>query len=70
MNDSLKQLNYKRKNGTLEVTLRDETFQPIYKGEAKCADKKDMYRLMDELTMKGLSFPKNWWKFNAFNKGK
>jgi len=66
----LKTLKYKKRKGILEVTLRDEYFDPIYKSEARVNDKKDMMRIQEELTLKGLSFPKDWWRFNAFDKTK
>lgn len=49
----VKKIDYGRRKGILEVTLRDEMFDILYKGKARLNDKREVKQMLGELKQKG-----------------
>jgi hypothetical protein len=65
--NGLKKQNYQKQNGILEIKYRDENYNTVYSKEVNINDKGSFEKMLDELTIKGLRFPNNWFK-NANDK--
>jgi hypothetical protein len=63
--NGLKKQNYQKQKGILEIKYRDENYNTVYSSEVNINDKGSFDKMLDELTIKGLSFP---WLKNANNK--
>ena len=44
----------------VEVILRDQFYNPIYKGKAEVGNKTEMRKLIDDLKLKGVEFKEAW----------
>jgi len=64
-----RKLTYKKNQKKIKIDLF-EGFDKIYSGEALLNSKHEIKQLQSELEHKGLSFPKNWMKADAFTKNK
>lgn len=44
----------------IEVILRDESWQPYFKGTANLKSPREMKQLVEDLRNKGVTFPSGW----------